>query len=111
MASSKDYLEFVMDQLSLLDGISYKAMMGEYIIYYQGKIVGGIYDDRFLIKRTASAQRLMPDAPLEIPYEGAKEMLLVEEIDDRDFLCELLNAMARELPAPKKKRSKPGPEV
>ena len=104
MASSKDYLEYVLDQLSSLDDISYRAMMGEYIIYYQGKIVGGIYDDRFLVKPTKSALDLMPDASRELPYEGAKEMLLVEDIDDRDFLKELLNAMVDELPAPKKKK-------
>jgi TfoX/Sxy family transcriptional regulator of competence genes len=103
MSSSKDYLEFILDQLSLLDEISYKAMMGEYIIYYQSKIIGGIYDDRFLVKPTKSALDLMPDASRELPYEGAKEMLLVEDIDDRDFLKELLNAMVDELPAPKKK--------
>ena len=104
MASSRDYLEFVLDQLSALDDISYKAMMGEFIIYYRGKIVGGIYDDRFLVKPTASARRMMPDAPAERPYEGAKEMLLVEDVDDREFLCGLLDTMAEELPAPKKKR-------
>ena len=104
MASSKDYLEYVLDQLSSLDDISYRAMMGEYIIYYQGKIVGGIYDDRFLVKPTKSALDLMTDASRELPYEGAKEMLLVEDIDDRDFLKELLNAMVDELPAPKKKK-------
>ena len=104
MASSKEYLEYVLDQLSSLDDISYRAMMGEYIIYYQGKIVGGIYDDRFLVKPTKSALDLMPDASRELPYEGAKEMLLVEDIDDRDFLNELLNATAYELPAPKKKK-------
>ena len=104
MASSKDYLEYVLDQLSSLDDISYRAMMGEYIIYYQGKIVGGIYDDRFLVKPTKSALDLMPDASRELPYEGAKEMLLVEDVDDRDFLNELLNAMVDELPAPKKKK-------
>ena len=104
MASSKDYLEYVLDQLSSLDNITYRAMMGEYIIYYQGKIVGGIYDDRFLVKPTKSALDLMPDASRELPYEGAKEMLLVEDIDDRDFLNELLNATAYELPAPKKKK-------
>ena len=104
MASSKDYLEYVLDQLSSLDDISYRAMMGEYIIYYQGKIVGGIYDDRFLVKPTKSALDLMPNASRELPYEGAKEMLLVEDIDDRDFLNELLNAIVYELPAPKKKK-------
>jgi TfoX/Sxy family transcriptional regulator of competence genes len=103
MASSKEYLDYVLDQLSLLDGISYKAMMGEYIVYYQGKIVGGIYDDRFLVKPTASARRLMPDAQPELPYEGAKEMLLIENTDDREFLKELLTAMAEELPAPRRR--------
>ena len=103
MASSKEYLDFIMDQLSSLSGVSYKAMMGEYIIYYQGKIIGGIYDDRFLVKPTKSAQRLMPDAVLEKPYDGAKEMLLVDDVDDRDFLSELFNAVVDELPAPKKK--------
>ena len=104
MASSKEYLKFVLDQLSSLDDISYKAMMGEFIIYYQGKIIGGIYDNRFLVKPTKSAKQLMPDASYEIPYEGAKEMLLVDDIDDREFLNKLLSAMVDELPAPKKKK-------
>ena len=94
MASSKSYLEFIMDQLSELDGVTYRAMMGEYIIYYRGRIVGGIYDDRFLVKKTAASLRLMPDAPEEFPYEGAKPMLLVVDVDDREFLARLLNAMA-----------------
>lgn len=106
MASSKEYFEFVKEQLSLLGDVSYRAMMGEYIIYYQGKVIGGIYDDRFLVKPTASAKRLMPDAAFELPYEGAKEMLLVEEIEDRFFLVELFNAMVDELPAPKKRKKK-----
>lgn len=105
MASSKKYLEFVLEQLSELEDITNKAMMGEYIIYYRGKIVGGIYDDRFLVKPVKAAKRLMPDAPLELPYEGAKEMLLMEKIDDKGFMAELLNAMFEELPAPKKKLS------
>ena len=104
MASSKEYLDFVLEQLSGLDGITYKAMMGEYIIYYCGKIVGGIYDDRFLVKPTKSAMAMMPDAERELPYEGAKEMLLVDEIDNREFLRELLEAIYDELPAPKKKK-------
>lgn len=103
MASSKEYLEYVLEQLSSLDDITYKAMMGEYIIYYQGKIVGGIYDDRFLVKPTKSAMTMMPEASLELPYEGAKEMSLVDDIDNRDFLHELFNAMVDELPASKKK--------
>lgn len=104
MASSKEYLEFVLDQLSSLDEISYRSMMGEYIIYYQGKIVGGIYDDRFLIKPTKSAKEMMPKAQYETPYDGAKEMLLVDDIDNKDFMNELLNAMVDELPAPRKKK-------
>lgn len=104
MGSSKDYLEYVLEQLSDLDDISYRAMMGEYIIYYRGKIVGGIYDDRFLIKPVKSAMAMMPDANMELPYEGAKEMLLVDNLDNRDFLRELLEAMYEELPAPKKRK-------
>ncbi|MBR5059789.1 MAG: TfoX/Sxy family protein [Clostridia bacterium] len=105
MASSREYLEFIIEQLSGLDDVSYRAMMGEYIVYYRGKIVGGIYDDRFLVKPVASAVRLMPDAEREIPYDGAKEMLLVDSVDDRVFLNTLLNAMYDELPEkPKKKR-------
>ena len=104
MASSKRYLNFVLDQLSLLKDISYSPMMGEYIIYCQGKIIGGIYDDRFLVKQTKSARRLMPDAPLESPYEGAKAMILVDAIDNREFLEMLLNEMLKELPAPKSRK-------
>ena len=104
MASSKDYLEYILDQLSGLDDISYRAMMGEYIIYYRGKVVGVIYDDRFLVKTVKSAMAMMPDANLELPYEGAKEMLLVNDVENREFLRELLEAMYDELPAPKKKK-------
>ena len=105
MASSKDYLTFVLEQLSDLDGISYRAMMGEYILYFRNKIVGGIYDDRLLVKPTPSAISLMPAAAYESPYEGAKEMLLVDDIDNEDFLCKLFVSMYDELPAPKKKRT------
>ena len=104
MASTKAYLDFILEQLSGLEDISHRAMMGEYILYYQGKVIGGIYDDRFLIKPTASAKRLMPEAPSELPYEGAKAMLLVENVDDRAFLRELFDAVAAELPAPKKRK-------
>ena len=103
MASSKEYLEFILEQLSELDDISYRAMMGEYIIYYRGKVVGGIYDDRFLVKPTKSAKGMMPDAVMELPYEGAKEMILVDNIENKDFLRDLLEAMLGELPTPKKK--------
>ena len=106
MASKKEYLDFILEQLSPLDGVAYRRMMGEYILYYQGKIIGGVYDDRFLVKPTKAARRLMPDAPLEPPYEGAKEMLLVDNMDSRDFLNELLNAMIDELPEPRKKRDR-----
>lgn len=106
MASSKDYLAFIMDQLSLLDDVSYRAMMSEYIIYYRGKVIGGIYDDRFLVKDTKAARNLMPDAELELPYEGAKEMILVDEVDNREFLRDLFDAMYPELPAPKPKKKK-----
>ena len=104
MASSEEYRDFILDQLSGLDEISCRAMMGEYIVYYRGRIVGGIYDDRFLVKPTKSAVSMMPDADKELPYEGAKEMLLVDNVENREFLQELLNAMYDELPAPKKKK-------
>ena len=104
MTSSKEYLEYIMEQLSDLDDISYRAMMGEYIIYYRGKIVGGIYDDRFLIKPVKTAMEMMPDADMELPYEGAKKMLLVEDVENREFLKELFEAMYYELPARKKRK-------
>lgn len=104
MASSKEYLDFILEQLSLLDDISYRAMMGEYIIYFRGKVVGGIYDNRFLVKPTKSAVALMPEAEKELPYEGAKEMLLVDDVDNKEFLKKLLEAMFFELPQPKNKK-------
>ena len=105
MASSKEYLTFILEQLSDLEGISYRAMMGEYIIYYREKIVGGIYDDRLLVKPVKSAVSLIPNAIYELPYEGAKEMLLVDDVDNKDFLTRLFVAMYDELPAPKKKKT------
>lgn len=104
MASSVEYLNYVLDQLSGLEDIGYRPMMGEFIIYYQGKIIGGIYDDRFLVKPTKSARHLMPDASLELPYEGAKEMLNVDVIDDKEALVKLLDAIYDELPEPKKRK-------
>ncbi len=103
MASKKEYLDFVMEQLSDLSEVSSRAMMGEYVLYYRGKVFGGIYDDRLLVKPVPSAVKLMPDAPMELPYEGAKEMLLVEDVDDREFLCSLIEGMWEELPEKKKK--------
>ena len=104
MASSKDYLDFILEQLSGLEEITYKAMMVEFIIYYRGKIVGGIYDDRFLVKPVKSAIELMPTATYELPYDGAKEMLLVNDVENKEFLGTLFDAMYDELPAPKKKK-------
>ena len=103
MASKKEYLDFIMEQLSDLPEVSSRAMMGEYILYFRGKVFGGIYDDRLLVKPVPSAVKLMPDAPMEMPYEGAKEMLLVEDVDDREFLCSLIEGMWEELPEKKKK--------
>lgn len=101
MASSKEYLEFILGQLSELEEITYRAMMGEFIIYYRGKIIGGIYDDRLLVKPVKSAIELMPTAKHELPYEGAKEMILVDNIDDSEFLRNLIISMYDELPKPK----------
>ena len=106
MASSKEYLDFILEQLSGMEDISYRAMMGEYIIYCQGKVVGGVYDDRLLVKPTDAAKKLMPNAAAEQPYDGAKEMLLVDELEDREFLARLFTAVASELPAPQKRRRK-----
>ena len=104
MATSKAYLEYILEQLSDLEGVTHRAMMGEYILYYRSKIVGGIYDDRLLVKPVPAAVALMPEAAFELPYEGAKEMLLVDNVDSKEFLAELFDAMYDQLPAPKKKR-------
>ena len=104
MASSKEYLDFILEQLSDMDGLSFRAMMGEYILYFRGKIIGGIYDDRFLVKPTKAAMAIMPDADREIPYEGAREMLLVDNVDNREHLKELLTAIYEELPPPKQQK-------
>jgi len=101
MASSNEYIDFVLDQCN---GLSARAMMGEYVLYYGGKVVGGVYDNRLLVKPTKSAKALMPNAEYQLPYEGAKGMLLVEDIENRDFLKELFAAMYVELPEPKKRK-------
>jgi len=106
MASSKEYLDFILEQLSELEGIAYRAMMGEYIIYYHGKIVGGIYDDRLLVKPVKSAIEYMSNAEYELPYDGAKEMLLVGDVDNKEFLTGLFETMYDELPAPKPQKKK-----
>lgn len=104
MASTKEYLDFIMEQLSELGGVSFRAMMGEYILYYRGKVFGGIYDDRLLVKPVPAAVKMVPDATMELPYDGAKEMILVDDVDNRQFLCELVGSMWGELPEKKKKK-------
>lgn len=106
MSSSKEYLNFVIEQLSGLSEITYRMMMGEYMIYYRGKLAAYICDDRLLVKPLESVKRMLPDAPLEPPYEGAKDMVLVEDVDNKQFLQELFDAMYEELPAPKPKKKK-----
>lgn len=104
MATKKEYLEFVLEQLSDIDGITHRQMMGEYIIYHHGKIAAYLCDDRLLVKPVPSAAKMMPDAKYELPYDGAKDMILVENIDDKDFLTNLFNSMYGELPEPKKSK-------
>lgn len=104
MASSREYLEFILGQLSGLEEITHRAMMGEYILYYRGKVIGGIYDDRLLVKPVPAVVSRVPEALRELPYEGARPMLLVGNVDDREFLTELIGAMYEELPAPKPKK-------
>ena len=101
MASNKEYVDFILEQC---EGLSARAMMGEYVLYYGGKVVGGAYDNRLLVKPTSSAKRLMPNAPMALPYEGAKEMLLVENMEDKVFLQSLFAVIAEELPTPKRGR-------
>lgn len=104
MATSKEYLEFILEQLDVIDDITYRSMMGEYIIYYKGKIAAYVCDDRFLVKPVKSAVAMMPDADYEPPYEGAKDMILVDNVEDKEFLKQLFEAMYPELPEPKKKK-------
>lgn len=106
MSSDKEYLNYIIEQLQKLENISYRAMMGEYLIYYNGKVIGGIYDNRFLVKKTKSSLELVPNAILEPPYNGAKEMILIEDVDDKDFLKNLIEAMYDELPFPKPRKKK-----
>lgn len=104
MATGKGYLDFLMDQLSLVDGITYRAMMGEYILYHHGKVAAYVCDDRLLVKILPSTTRLLPDAPKQPPYDGAKNMLLVENVDDRAFLKTLFDGMYPELPEKRKRK-------
>ncbi len=104
MASSKDFLDYILEKLSPLEDITSRTMMGEYILYYKGRIFGGIYDNRLLIKPVNAAHRMIPTAKKERPYEGAAEMIMPDEIDDGEFLCRLVKAMYEELPEPKKRK-------
>lgn len=104
MASSREYLGSILGQLSGLEEITHRAMMGEYILYYRGRVIGGIYDDRLLVKPVPAAVSRMPEALRELPYEGARPMLLVGNVDDREFLTELIGAMYEKLLAPKPKK-------
>ena len=103
MASSKEYLEYILEQLAMPEEVTYRTMMGEYVLYYRGKVIGGIYDDRFLVKPVKSAAAMMPQAVTELPYEGAKAMLLVDNVENTEFLQALVKAMYDELPSPKKR--------
>ena len=104
MSSSKEYLEYITDGLPEPEMLSYRSMMGEYILYYRGRVFGGIYDDRLLVKPVPASVKLMPDASMELPYDGAKEMILVDDVDNREFLCGLVQRMWEELPEKKKKK-------
>ena len=101
MATSKEYLSYILEQLGEIGNISHRAMMGEYVLYYKDKVIGGIYDNRFLVKPVKSAEALLPDAPMETPYEGAKDMLMIEDVENHALMAELMEAMYDELPAPK----------
>ena len=103
MASTRDYLDYVLDQLSGFPEIKARPMMGEYILYCRGRVFGGIYDDRLLVKPVPAAKKMLPDAAMELPYDGAKAMILVDNIDDRDFLCMLIENMWEELPERKRR--------
>ena len=106
MATSKEYLSYILEQLGEIGNISHRAMMGEYVLYYKDKVIGGIYDNRFLVKPVKSAVALLPDAPMETPYEGAKDMLMIEDVENHALMAELLDAMSDELPAPKPKKKR-----
>lgn len=106
MSSTQEYLDFILEQLSLLKEISHRKMMGEYLIYYRGKVIGGIYDNRFLVKITKKSTKMLPNATKELPYEGAKEMLLVDNLEDKEFLYKLIKSIYEDLPAPKPRKSR-----
>ena len=106
MATSKEYLSYILEQLGEIGDISHRAMMGEYVLYYKDKVIGGLYDNRFLVKPVKSAVALLPDAPMETPYKGAKDMLMIEDVENHVLMAELMDAMYDELPAPKPKKKR-----
>lgn len=103
MSTTIDYYEYLQEQLEPIGNIRYRKMMGEYCVYYRDKVIGGIYDNRFLIKNINASRLYLPNTTLEIPYQGAKPMILVEELSDKELLKKLMIAMYEELPTPKKK--------
>ena len=110
MPSSEKFRDHVLQQFKgeLFNGgfrVTTRKMMGEYILYADGKIFGGIYDDRLLVKPVPAALAMLPGAKKQLPYDGAKPMLRItaEQIEDSAFLAKLLDAMLPEVPAPKKK--------
>lgn len=106
MSTSKSYMEFIMGQLGRLEDIRSRQMMGEYIIYYKDRIFAYVCDDTFFVKPVPSAFEMLPDAPLRPPYRGAKDMIVVENVDDARFLCRLAEKVFPELTVPKKKAKK-----
>ena len=105
MATSRDYVDYILEQCAGLP-VRTRAMMGEYILYYNDRVAADLCDNRMLVKNLPAARSRMPDAPLEPPYPGAKEMLLVEFTDDRQRLADLLEAIYPELPAPRPRKRK-----
>lgn len=105
MASSQEFLDFILKQLQGLgQEISFRKMMGEYLLYYRGRLFGGIYDNRLLLKSVQPALNFFENPIFESPYPGAKSMLRIEEVEDAAFLCNLIEAVYPALPAPKKKK-------
>ena len=99
MASSKEYRDFILEQLSLLDNITCKSMMGEYLLYYKDLLFGGIYDDRFLVKIVSTNSKYNMEE--QLPYEGAKNMYLVEDVENRELLKEIVLDTGEGLPKKK----------
>lgn len=104
MASHEQYLQYILDQLSLLQDITYRKMMGEYLIYYQDKLIGGIYDDCFLLKPVPILLSFIKKPLYKKPYPHAKKMIWLKELDDKEFLAVLIRDMYESLPVKKKRK-------